>query len=72
MKFIIKNSFIWLILVNILFNLMVFLVSLIDLVFLGYLDEICYLVGVFIVIVLFNYIYWIFGFLCMSIIGIIV
>ncbi|MDE5069024.1 MAG: MATE family efflux transporter, partial [Trichodesmium sp. St4_bin8_1] len=69
MKSIIKNSFIRLTLVNILSNLMVPLASLIDLAFLGYLDEIRHLAGVSIATVLFNYIYWTFGFLRMSTTG---
>lgn len=69
MKSIIHNSFLRLTLVNILSNLMVPLASLIDLAFLGYLDEIRHLAGVSIATVLFNYIYWTFGFLRMSTTG---
>ena len=69
MKSIIHNGFIRLTLVNILSNLMVPLASLVDLAFLGYLDEIHHLAGVSIATVLFNYIYWTFGFLRMSTTG---
>ena len=69
MKSIIHNGFLRLTLVNILSNLMVPLASLIDLAFLGYLDEIRHLAGVSIATVLFNYIYWTFGFLRMSTTG---
>ena len=69
MKSIIHNGFIRLTLVNILSNLMVPLASLVDLAFLGYLDEIRHLAGVSIATVLFNYIYWTFGFLRMSTTG---
>ena len=69
MKSIIHNGFIRLTLVNILSNLMVPLARLVDLAFLGYLDEIHHLAGVSIATVLFNYIYWTFGFLRMSTTG---
>lgn len=69
MKSIIHNGLIRLTLVNILSNLMVPLASLVDLAFLGYLDEIRHLAGVSIATVLFNYIYWTFGFLRMSTTG---
>ncbi|MEM8675420.1 MAG: guanitoxin biosynthesis MATE family efflux transporter GntT [Cyanobacteria bacterium P01_G01_bin.67] len=57
-------------LVNILANLMVPLASLVDVAFLGHLAEIRYLAGVAIATVLFNYIYWTFGFLRMGTTGI--
>ncbi|NES74415.1 MULTISPECIES: guanitoxin biosynthesis MATE family efflux transporter GntT [Okeania] len=69
MKSLIKNDFIRLTLVNILSNLMVPLASLVDLAFLGYLDEIHNLAGVSLATVLFNYIYWTFGFLRMGTTG---
>ncbi|MGD1806950.1 guanitoxin biosynthesis MATE family efflux transporter GntT [Dapis sp. BLCC M126] len=69
MKSVIHNGFLRLALVNILSNLMVPLASLVDLAFLGYLDEIHHLAGVSIATVLFNYIYWTFGFLRMSTTG---
>ncbi|MEO0835770.1 MAG: guanitoxin biosynthesis MATE family efflux transporter GntT, partial [Cyanobacteria bacterium J06642_3] len=56
-------------LVNILSNLMVPLASLVDVAFLGHLAEIRYLAGVAIATVLFNYIYWTFGFLRMGTTG---
>lgn len=68
-------SFAWLSLfwrlaiVNILSNLMVPLAGLIDVAFLGHLTEIRYLAGVALATVLFNYIYWTFGFLRMSTTG---
>ena len=55
--------------VNILSNLMVPLASLVDTAFLGHLAEIHYLAGVAIASVLFNYIYWTFGFLRMATTG---
>ena len=55
--------------VNILSNLMVPLASLVDVAFLGHLSEIRYLAGVAIAGVLFNYIYWTFGFLRMGTTG---
>ena len=55
--------------VNILSNLMVPLASLVDTAFLGHLAEIHYLAGVAIASVLFNYIYWTFGFLRMGTTG---
>ena len=55
--------------VNILSNLMVPLASLVDTAFLGHLTEISYLAGVAIATVLFNYIYWTFGFLRMATTG---
>ncbi|MDK3162397.1 guanitoxin biosynthesis MATE family efflux transporter GntT [Kamptonema cortianum] len=55
--------------VNILSNLMVPLASLVDVAFLGHLSEIRHLAGVAIATVLFNYIYWTFGFLRMGTTG---
>ena len=55
--------------VNILSNLMIPLASLVDTAFLGHLTEIRYLAGVSIATVLFNYIYWTFGFLRMGTTG---
>ncbi|MGD1701235.1 guanitoxin biosynthesis MATE family efflux transporter GntT [Dapis sp. BLCC M229] len=69
MKSVIHNGFLRLAVVNILSNLMVPLASLVDLAFLGYLDEIRHLAGVSLATVLFNYIYWTFGFLRMSTTG---
>ena len=57
-------------LVNVVSNLMVPLASLIDVAFLGHLAEIRHLGGVAIATVLFNYIYWSFGFLRMGTTGI--
>ena len=56
-------------LVNIASNLMIPLASLIDVAFLGHLSEIRHLAGVAIATVLFNYIYWTFGFLRMATTG---
>ena len=56
-------------LVNVVSNLMVPLASLIDTAFLGHLAEIHHLGGVAIASVLFNYIYWSFGFLRMGTTG---
>ena len=56
--------------VNILANLMVPLASLVDVAFLGHLTDIRHLGGVAIATVLFNYIYWTFGFLRMGTTGI--
>ena len=56
--------------VNVLSNLMVPLASLVDTAFLGHLTEIRHLAGVAISSVLFNYIYWSFGFLRMGTTGI--
>ena len=55
--------------VNILSNLMVPLASLVDVAFLGHLTEIRHLAGVAIATILFNYIYWTFGFLRMGTTG---
>ncbi|HEY9633306.1 MAG TPA: guanitoxin biosynthesis MATE family efflux transporter GntT [Coleofasciculaceae cyanobacterium] len=55
--------------VNILSNLMVPLAGLVDVAFLGHLTEIRHLAGVALATVLFNYIYWTFGFLRMGTTG---
>ena len=55
--------------VNILSNLTVPLASLVDTAFLGHLTDISHLAGVAIATVLFNYIYWTFGFLRMGTTG---
>ena len=55
--------------VNVLSNLMVPLAGLIDVMFLGHLTEIRHLAGVAIATILFNYIYWTFGFLRMGTTG---
>lgn len=55
--------------VNVISNLMVPLASLVDVAFLGHLTEIKHLAGVAIATVLFNYIYWTFGFLRMGTTG---
>lgn len=54
---------------NILSNLMVPLAGLIDIAFLGHLAELRHLAGVALATVLFNYIYWTFGFLRMGTTG---
>ena len=64
-----KQRFWRLAIVNILSNLTVPLASLVDTAFLGHLTEISYLAGVAIATVLFNYIYWTFGFLRMGTTG---
>lgn len=56
--------------INIISNLMVPLASLVDVAFLGHLAEIRHLAGVAIATVLFNYIYWTFGFLRMGTTGV--
>ncbi|MEO1671248.1 MAG: guanitoxin biosynthesis MATE family efflux transporter GntT [Cyanobacteria bacterium J06631_2] len=56
-------------LVNIISNLTVPLASLVDVAFLGHLADIRHLAGVAIATVLFNYIYWTFGFLRMGTTG---
>ncbi len=63
------HRFLKLAVVNILSNLMVPLASLVDVAFLGHLAEIRHLAGVAIATVLFNYIYWTFGFLRMGTTG---
>lgn len=55
--------------VNVLSNLMIPLAGLIDVMFLGHLTEIRHLAGVAIATILFNYIYWTFGFLRMGTTG---
>lgn len=55
--------------VNILSNLMVPLAGLVDVAFLGHLSEIRHLAGVALATVLFNYLYWTFGFLRMGTTG---
>lgn len=55
--------------VNILSNLMVPLAGLVDIAFLGHLTEIRHLAGVALATVLFNYLYWTFGFLRMGTTG---
>lgn len=68
-----KNSFLYrfgqLAIVNILSNLMVPLAGLVNTAFLGHLAEIHSLAGVALATVLFNYIYWTFGFLRMGTTG---
>ena len=64
-----KKRFFRLTSINVLSNLMVPLAGLIDTAFLGHLEEIRYLAGVALATVLFNYIYWTFGFLRMGITG---
>lgn len=54
---------------NILANLLVPLAALIDIAFLGHLSEIRHLAGVALATVLFNYLYWTFGFLRMGTTG---
>jgi multidrug resistance protein, MATE family len=65
----IVRHFFQLAIVNILSNLMVPLAGLVDVAFLGHLSEIRYLAGVALAAVLFNYIYWTFGFLRMGTTG---
>lgn len=62
-------QFLRLAIVNILSNLMVPLAGLIDISFLGHLAEIQHLAGVALATVIFNYLYWTFGFLRMSTTG---
>ncbi len=54
---------------NILANLLVPLAGLMDMAFLGHLSEIRHLAGVALATVLFNYLYWTFGFLRMGTTG---
>ncbi|WP_416676403.1 guanitoxin biosynthesis MATE family efflux transporter GntT [Egbenema bharatensis] len=61
--------FVRLSLVNILSNLMVPLAGLIDVSFLGHLTDIRHLAGVALATIIFNYVYWTFGFLRMSTTG---
>jgi MATE family multidrug resistance protein len=62
-------QFLRLAIINIISNLMVPLAGLIDAAFLGHLDSIRHLAGVSLATVLFNYIYWSFGFLRMGTTG---
>ncbi|AFY70171.1 MATE efflux family protein [Thalassoporum mexicanum PCC 7367] len=62
-------QFLRLAIINIISNLMVPLAGLIDSAFLGHLDQIRHLAGVSLATVLFNYIYWSFGFLRMGTTG---
>jgi MATE family multidrug resistance protein len=62
-------QFVRLSIVNILSNLMVPLAGLIDVSFLGHLADIRHLAGVALATVIFNYVYWTFGFLRMSTTG---
>lgn len=55
--------------VNVLSNLMVPLASLLDMAFLGHLPDLYPLAGVALATVLFNYLYWTFGFLRMGTTG---
>ncbi|WP_235526488.1 guanitoxin biosynthesis MATE family efflux transporter GntT [Nostoc piscinale] len=55
--------------VNVISNLMVPLAGLLDVMFLGHLTEIHHLAGVALATILFNYIYWTFGFLRMGTTG---
>ncbi|MDX2098271.1 MAG: MATE family efflux transporter, partial [Leptolyngbyaceae cyanobacterium bins.59] len=55
--------------INILSNLLVPIAGLLDIAFLGHLAEIRHLAGVALATVLFNYLYWTFGFLRMSTTG---
>lgn len=64
-----RRQFFRLAIVNILSNLMVPLAGLIDVAFLGHLAEIRHLAGVALATILFNYIYWSFGFLRMGTTG---
>jgi len=64
------EDFIRLAAVNVVSNLLVPLAGLLDLAFLGHLSEIRHLAGVALATVLFNYIYWSFGFLRMGTTGI--
>ncbi len=55
--------------INILSNLLVPIAGLLDVAFLGHLAEVRHLAGVALATVLFNYLYWTFGFLRMSTTG---
>lgn len=63
------SQFLRLSVANILSNLMVPLASLVDTAFLGHLSEIHHLGGVALATILFNYLYWSFGFLRMGTTG---
>ncbi len=64
-----RRRFFRLAIVNILSNLLVPLAGLVNVAFLGHLSEIHHLAGVALATVLFNYIYWTFGFLRMGTTG---
>jgi MATE family multidrug resistance protein len=64
-----RDRFLKLATINIVSNLMVPLAGLIDTAFLGHLQDIRHLAGVAIATVLFNYLYWSFGFLRMGTTG---
>lgn len=64
-----RGRFIRLSLLNILANITVPLVGLVDTAMLGHLDDIRFLAGVALGAVLFDYVYWTFGFLRMSTTG---
>jgi multidrug resistance protein, MATE family len=63
------RRFFQLALINILANLLVPIAGLIDIAFLGHLSEIRHLAGVALATVLFDYLYWTFGFLRMGTTG---
>ena len=63
------KSFLRLAAINVQSNLMVPLAGLFDVAFLGHLEELWYLAGVALATVLFNYLYWTFGFLRMGTTG---
>jgi multidrug resistance protein, MATE family len=65
----ILHRFFQLALINILANLLVPIAGLIDIAFLGHLSEIRHLAGVALATVLFDYLYWTFGFLRMGTTG---
>jgi multidrug resistance protein, MATE family len=65
----ILRRFFQLALINILANLLVPIAGLIDIAFLGHLSEIRHLAGVALATVLFDYLYWTFGFLRMGTTG---
>jgi MATE family multidrug resistance protein len=68
-----RDGFLWrfgqLAIANIISNLMVPLASIIDTAFLGHLAEIRHLGGVALATVIFNVVYWTFGFLRMGTTG---
>ncbi len=64
-----RRRFLRLAIVNVLSNLLVPLAGLVNLAFLGHLAEIRHLAGVALATVLFNYLYWTFGFLRMGTTG---
>ncbi|XGV98598.1 MAG: guanitoxin biosynthesis MATE family efflux transporter GntT [Leptolyngbya sp. BL-A-14] len=63
------RSFLKLTVINILSNVMVPIAGLLDIAFLGHLADIRHLAGVSLATVVFNYLYWTFGFLRMSTTG---